>query len=385
MRNKPNHSTLRLGKSLALAALFCLGGLVPSSPAQDGGRPDQIFLIDRRGEAKNVSGTVQSDAIDELSVNSRGKDRSYDSGTITRVVFGTVPTAYSEGLVYANQDDLENAVRKFRIAAEDSDARGPVRAKARFLAASSLMDSAASSPENTNWSEVVDEFGRFLSDNPSNRLVPTARTKQARAQLLAGEAQLAAELGAAVFGDLDAGGKTAYTSELCLMAGLDSARAFLTAGDPAKARSLFGELEASTTGMLADADEMTTLAITSLKERALLGEGWVLLAEGKTTQANTFFSGQLLGTPSAGTRFSARLGFAETLLLQGKFRDAQLEFAAVSALDYISRDNVAQALSGLIRCAANLPDSDSAERIAAWKESILTSYGDTPAALSVRE
>jgi hypothetical protein len=341
-------------------------------------------MLDKRGEAKTVSCVVVDDGLSELSVLLRDKPRSYDAGQITRVVFGTAPKAYSDAVGYANKGDIENAVRKFRVAADDSDARDAVRAKARFRAASSLMDSAASSPENTEWAEVVSEFDRFLSDYPANRLVPKARTKQARAKLLSGEPQLAGELGAAIFGDLDASGTSAYTSDICFQAGMDAARAFLAAGDAAKARAVYGDVERAASTALTSAEDEAKAGLNDLRDRALMGEGFVLLAEDKGTQANTFFSGKLRGTLPPSARFTARLGFAEALLAQNKFRESQFEFAAVSALDYTSRDNVAQALSGLIRCAENLTDKDSAERIAAWKESILTHYGDTPAALSVQ-
>ena len=275
-------------------------------------------------------------------------------------------------------------MRKFRVAADDADARQPVRAMARFRAASSLMAAAAKDSANTEWKSVVAEFDRFLNDYPSNRQVPAARRHQARAQLLAGEAQLAAELGAAILGDLDTTGKNAYSLSLCLEAGLESARAFLSAGDATRARALFADIERAAGAARTDADDDTVAMLAIFQERALLGEGWALLAEDKATQAGTFFSGKMRGETSAAVKFSARLGQAEALLAQGKHRQAQFEFAAVSALDYSSRDNVAQALSGLIQCATALPDTDSTERIATWKETILTHYGDTPAAVTVQ-
>ena len=384
MRNKSTHSALRLGKGLALAALFTFGGLVPISSAQEGARPDQIFTIDKRGKAKTLSGVVETDGLSEVSVVQRDKSRSYDSASITRIVFGTVPKSYSDAVAYADKGDLENAVRKFRVAADDSDARDAVRAKARFLAGNSLMASAASAPENTQWSEVIAEFDRFLADYPSNRLVPTVRAKQARAKLLNGEPQLAGELGASIMAELDTAGKTAYGTDVCLEAAMDAAGAFLAAGDPAKARALFSDVERAAAAVLSDAEEFAKHDLSAFQARALMGEGFVLLAEKKGAQANTFFTGKLQQDLSPSARFTARLGFAETLLSLGKHRLAQIEFAAVSALDYTSRDNVAQALLGLIRCATSLPDKDSTERIAAWKESILTHFGDTPAASAVQ-
>ena len=385
MWNPSNSSfALRLGKGAALTALLTLGSLVPSATAQDGGRPDQVYLIDNRGDAKTVSCVVTTDGLDKVVADQKGRPRNYDAGSITRVVFGKITPAYRDAMGYADAGDLDNAVRKFRVAADDADARQPVRAMARFRAASSLMAAAAKDSANTEWKSVVAEFDRFLNDYPSNRQVPAARRHQARAQLLAGEAQLAAELGAAILGDLDTTGKNAYSLSLCLEAGLESARAFLSAGDATRARALFADIERAAGAARTDADDDTVAMLAIFQERALLGEGWALLAEDKATQAGTFFSGKMRGETSAAVKFSARLGQAEALLAQGKHRQAQFEFAAVSALDYSSRDNVAQALSGLIQCATALPDTDSTERIATWKETILTHYGDTPAALTVQ-
>ncbi|MFT5079777.1 MAG: hypothetical protein ACI84E_000423 [Planctomycetota bacterium] len=375
---------LRLGQGAALTAMLALGSLVPCATAQDGGRPDQVYLIDSRGEAKTVSCVVETDGLDKVVADQKGRPRNYDASSITRVVFGKITPAFRDAMGYADAGDLDNAVRKFRVAADDADARQPVRASARFRAATSLMAAAAKDSANTEWKSVVAEFDRFLSDYPSNRQVPTARRSQARARLLAGEAQLAAELGAAILGDLDSSGKNAYTLSLCLEAGLESARAFLSAGDVARARTLFTDIERAAGAARTDASDETIAMLAIFQERALLGEGWALLAEDKATQAATFFAGKLRAETSSAVKFSARLGQAEALLAQGKHRQAQFEFAAVSALDYSSRDNVAQALSGLIRCASALPDTDSTERIATWKEAILTHYGDTPAALTVQ-
>ena len=65
MWNPSNSSfALRLGKGAALTALLTLGSLVPSATAQDGGRPDQVYLIDNRGDAKVIETPAQRDGIE---------------------------------------------------------------------------------------------------------------------------------------------------------------------------------------------------------------------------------------------------------------------------------------------------------------------------------
>lgn len=375
-------SALRSGafSGLALGAL-----LLGSAPAQDQARPDQIFVLDRTGEYKTVACMVKTDRIDEVTVDLRGRDKAYDSSKVNRVVFGTVPASYRDAQSYVTRGDYDNALRQWRLAADDAEAREPVRARARFEAAMVLMKRAAKSTDSAAFDEAIAEFDRFLGEFPTSRLVPRARRLAARSRLIAGQAQAAAELGAAVFDDLDGAGKNAYTTDLCFETGLEAARAFLTAGDSAAADALFQKIQTSLTSMTAEAepDDRAQLELYSL--RVVLGEGWRLLAEDKAGQAATFFQGKIRSGLPAALRDNARLGYAEGLLGQRKYREAQLEFAAVSGLNATSRDDVAQALVGLARCAQNLPDSDSPERIKNWLESCLTQYGDTPAARMARE
>ena len=369
-----------LGAGLALA----LATALPAT-AQSTGRPDQIFVADRGGEVKNQAGVVTSDTISEVTYQQRGRDRDVEAGRVDRVVFGDVPPAYRDAQGYANRGDLENAVRKYRMVADDDGAREPVRAKARFRAAQGLMQAAAADPASTPFTEVVEEFDRFLSEHPTSRLVPQARRMQARARWISGDAASAGELARGVFEALDPTGDSAYRPALCYRAGLESARAYLAAGDTATATAVYAAIQDSLTSLMAEAEDADRTAYDLLKEHAVLGQGWTLLAEGKHGQAATFFRGRISDGQPAPLRFASRLGLAEGLLGQGKHREAQLEFAAVAGLDHTDRDNVAQALVGLVRCAQALGDEDGGERIQDWLADVASQYGDTPAAAAARE
>lgn len=371
-------------RTLGIGAALTVALTLPSA-AQSTGRPDQIFVHDRGGEIKNQAGVVVDDGVNELVFQQRGRDKQSDAAKVDRIVFGDVPVAYRDAQGYANRGDFENAVRKFRVAADDSDARGPVRAKARFLAATMLMKAAALDPVSTPFTEVVSEFDTFLSDHGTSRLVPQARRMQARARWITGDAGAAAELSKAVYEALDSDGKSAYTIELCYESGLEAASAFLAAGNSADAGGIYSAMQTSLNAAMAEAEPDDRAIFDLLKQRAILGEGWQLIADGKHGQAVSFFNGKLRGDEPAVLRFNARLGLAEGLLGQAKYREAQLEFAAVSGLDHTSRDNVARALLGLARCAQAIPDTDSSDRIGDWLEAIQTQYGDTPAAASARQ
>jgi len=372
-------------KTSALSGLALGASLMGHASAQDLSRPDQVFVFDRTGEIRAVSCEVQTDDLDQVVVTLRGNNKKYTSAKVSSVVFGTVPSSYRDAQSYEARGDLDNALRQFRLAADDAEAREAVRAKARFLAGKVLLKSAAGAPAATAYDDAVSEFDRFLSDFGTSRLVPQARQLGARARLLSGKAQASAELGAAVFGELDATGKNAYTPALCLEAGLAGARAFLYAGDSASAETLYKSIQTQLTTMMAEAEGDERAALDKYAQEALLGEGWQLLADGKAGQAASFFNGKLRGDLPASLRYNARLGYAEGLLGQKKYREAQLEFAAVSGLDPSSRDDVAQALVGLARCSKSLADSDSDERIKSWLESCTSQYGDTPAAQTARE
>lgn len=374
--------------ALKTGALSCLAlgaALMGSASAQAVSRPDQAFVLDRTGEVRTISCEVQTDGLDQVVVKLRGSEKKYTASKVVRITFGTAPSSYRDALSYQAKGELDNALRQFRLAADDAEAREAVRAKARFLAGKVLMQTASVASDASAYDEAISEFDRFLSDFGTSRLVPQARVLGARARLLGGKPQAAGELGATVFGELDASGKNAYTTDLCFRAGLAGARAFLYAGDTSSADALYKNIQGQLTTMMAEAEGDERAALDVYAQEATLGEGWSLLAEDKATQAASFFGGKLRGSLPASLVYNARLGLAEALLGQKKYREAQLEFAAVSALDPSSKDDVAQALVGLARCSQNLPDSDSTERARVWLESCISQYGDTPAALKARE
>jgi TolA-binding protein len=372
-------------KTSALTSLAIGAALLGSVSAQEPSRPDQVFVLDRTGEYRTVACEVQTDGLDEVIVTLRGKDKKYTSSKVSQVLFGTVPASYSDAQSYAARGDLDNALRQFRLAADDAEAREAVRAKARFEAGKVLMKAAAVAGASVSFDDAAAEFDRFLADFATSRLVPQARRLDARAKLLAGKAQAAGELGAAVLDQLDPSRKNAYTLPLCMSAGLEGARAFLYAGDLDAADALYKKIQAQLTTLMAEAEGDERAKLDGYSQAAQLGEGWRLLADGKAGQAAGFFQNKLRGSLPGSLRYNARLGYAEGLLGQRKYREAQLEFAAVSGLDPTSRDDVAQALVGLARTAQDLLDSDSKDLAKVWLQSCIDQYGDTPAAQKARE
>ena len=376
--SSPLHASAKTLASAALAAMVLLPG---SAWAKE--RPDQIFYRDRTWSVRTLSGIVTEDTIASVAIEGRGN--KVDSATVARVLFGTVPDSYHDAEGYAARGDFDNALKQFRMAADDSEARQVVRAAARLEAGKMLLRAGANGAPATVFKEAVDEFDRFLTDFPTSRLVPEVRSLAARARRLNGDAQAAGELGAAVFDEMNASPDDAYTTNLCLTAGIDGARSFFAAGDTATGNALLQRMQAAVAKLMAEAELEERDALRVHSENIALTEGWAMLADGRHAQAVTFFSGKLRADLNDDLRFSARLGQAQGLLGQKKYREAQIEFAAVSALAPTNRDDVAAALVGLALCTQNLPDSDATERIRGWVTSCLSQYGDTPAAIQARE
>lgn len=348
--------------------------------AQDA-RPDQVFRM-RRGDVTKVVGTVTENSLETVRLDRKGKEASYGADEVVRIVWGAIPPSYQDGLTYLSRDDHENAVARFRIAATDASSREVVQADARLRAVEALITWGAS--DGNRYTEAVGEAQRFLTDHPSNREVPRAQWLKGRAQLLAGDAAGAATTFKALYeqgaSDPPASG---YDRALCLEAGLAAAKAYRVAMDAGAALALYPVLEGSFRE-LAQATEDDPRRLSRLlagQGEAAVGEGWCTLISGEASQAIRYFERNVdRAELGAAGRFSARLGLAESLLKDGKTRQAQFEFAKVSALDYGSRDRVAQAMVGLATCSISLGDSDAKANARRWLESTRDSFGDTPSA-----
>ncbi len=383
----PRH---HFGRSIG-AALACVVFALGASAAtqESNARPDQVLWRNNRGVLNTMSGTVTANELDKITITqSSGRERTFESNEVQRVTFGAVPPSYQDGLAYFQREDFENAASMFALAAGDASARPVVQADARLRAVQSLMRHGAQ--DATAFGAAKAEAQRFLDDFPNNRAVPDARFLQARATRIGGDAAEAAGLFESLFHE--ASGETpkaGYPAVVSFRAGLGAADAYLAAGETQKAATLFGALEAALPRHLAalDADSPRRLDLLRLQARARLGEGFKLLAEGNTGQAKTFFEGQLRSAEKhdAALRFGAKLGLAEALVSNGDFRAAQLEFAAVSAIDHTDRDNTARALVGLAECALKLSYTNARADAKTWLATVQERYGDTPAVLRAQE
>lgn len=365
---------------LAGLALVALAVGTPALTAQR----DQVLYRNAAGQAKTESGTVVENSLAKVRIDIGPRERDFETGSVDRVVFGDVPPAYAEGSAYFDRGDFENAAKQYQLAAGDASARDVVKAAARLRAAESWMRRGAA--DASAFVQAKTEAEVFLADSPNNRSVPEARALLGRATWLGGDPAAAAEVFRALYQEAQGAEPTpGYSYPVCYQSGVFAAEAFLATGDGATARTLFNELSGALATLLAslDADDPSRGLLTALHAKAQLGEGFCLLADGQNAQARTFFQGQLsaAGKSNSAQRFGAQLGLAEALLADGNARQAQIEFAQVSAIDYTDRDNVARALVGLAECALQLSDTDARKQADAWLQTVRDQYGDTPAVL----
>jgi tetratricopeptide (TPR) repeat protein len=383
--------TLFKGGLMALALLAPLGSL---SWAQDGGRPDQVFVLDSKGSIRQFTGTVIENTLTRVVLKRGDKETSYDNDRVDRVLWGEVSTAFRSGKTFFNRGDYENAAAEYRAAAVE-DPREVIKAVARLRAGQALMQLGRTDP--SQFPLALDEFERFLSDFSTDRAVPEARALQARCTLLRGGEGDQAAAGALYRGIFQegAGGDpaTGYDPITSLECGLHAAEALIAADDTSAAQEILGILTSSVQERLISLDDAESGApekrrrLESLAGEAKLGGGFIMLASNQSSQAETFFKAQLQGAAdgAAAVRFGARLGIAEVYLAQGKLREASLEFASVVAIDFTDRDRTARALLGLSKTFGMLGDIDGAAQARARLTTIVESFGDTPSAASARE
>ena len=370
----------RFASTLGLAALVTASSSVAS--AAQSPRPDQVFRVDARtGKVVSLYGVIEQHGLERVTVlRPDGQQARLDSGEVVEVVFGDVPPSFSDARRYAERGDFENAVARYRVAAGDASARPVVQGAARLAAARSLMKWGETDP--TRFREAAEEAQTFLSSFAEDRNVPTARELLGRAQVLAGDAAA----GAATLEGLFAAGQAGtlgYPRLMTLQAGHDAAHAFLLAGQASDATRMFDALGSAVTATPREGlDAATTARLDALSELALLGPGFVNLAEGKSDRAESFFRGQVGSVKTGAGRSAARLGLGEALLKLGRLRPAQLELASASALSYADADVEARALVGLAEVYLGLGDASEGKKSL---ERVLRDHGATPSAARASE
>lgn len=371
----------KLSAKLPLAlGLLCLGSAL-AAPASAQTRPDQVYVLDTRTGAINMlPGIVQEHGLVDTVIVRRGKERKYDTWRVERIVWGSVSGSFREGRTYFERNDFENAAAKFLVAATNDD-RAPVQAAARLLAAQSYLALSTTSPDRI--SDAIEQSQRYIEDHANGAELPIARMLLARATWLSGDPAAAAPLFRALFQEAGAAEITeGYLLVPCLQAGLQSARAYLAAGETLPAREIYTTLQQRADSAITTLEEESRdrgpLRRLSLEARA--GEGFVLVASKQNRQAITFFESQLssAGKTDSALRFACYLGLAEAQVAEKKIRTAQLNFSRVSSLDHTDRDRVARALFRLAESTRELSDPGSAGTVRSWLETVTTEYGDTP-------
>lgn len=367
-----------------LMALVLAGSSMATVQDGSGAKPDQIFRVHpRTGKVSALIGTITENSLETVRLDRGGKEDTYSSSEIVRIVWGAVPPAHRDGSTYAERGDHENAVARFRVAAGDASTRDVVRADARLRAALELL--AWGSKDPNRFAECAAEAARFLTDFPSNREVPQARWLKGRATRLAGDSAGAAAEFRALYEEGAHDPPTAgYARTLCLDAGLAAARAFLATGDTGSARELFTALEGAYQQAASALEPTASIERSHLLAGAAdasVGEGHCLVAGGQASQAVRYFEGKLSRADlPASARFSASLGLAESYLAGGELRKAQVEFAKVSSLDHQSRDRIARALVGMSDAALKINDSSAKADAKMWLTKVGEVFGDTPSA-----
>ena len=377
--------TQRSLSSAAAALGVLVAGAIASPTAAQTTRPDQVLWTNPRGRTTTDSGTITENSLQKVVIDIGRSNKSIAVENVQRVVFGHVPPSYSDGGAYRDRHQYLEAAKSFQIAAGDADARDIVKARARLSAAEAYLQHGASDPSAFAMAKA--EAETFLSDFPDNREVPDARLLLGRAMLLSGDTAGAAGTYAELFGEA-AAGTEGFRKKTCFRAGIAGADAYVAAADADKALQLYRSVESAVTAGLADLDERSPdrRDFVLLLNQARLGEGFCLLARNSVSQAKTFFQGQLNGANgNAPLRYGARLGLGEALLAEGKLREAQIEFAAVSATDHTDRDRVARALVGLAKCTLKLSDKNANQKAKRSLETVRDHYGDTPSVLEAQE
>lgn len=354
--------------------------------ATQDGRPDLVIIRTRRGE-KPIAGTLIEAGLDRVVIEVDGEEESYDHTKVLRVQLSRLPVTFEDGRKHAKAGRYTEAVAAFTEVA-DSGERSPVRAAALIEAVEAEVASSGTDPAALGRARALAD--RFVSEHGAHRDLPEARRWQARLAHLAGEYDRAIEGYASLLGELEGSEPSVgYDPILCLEAGLSGAHAALDAGDDGRARDLFASLEETSTAVASalDADDPVAISAEALRERAQLGEGWILLAGGKGTQAQSFFKSRVEGDKlsTAQARFEARIGLARSYEEADELRAAQVEYARVSATAYGARDLVARALLGLSATTLELGDTEARTQARTWLTELLTRFPDTPSARPGRE
>ncbi len=374
---------------VALAAMFFAGLGAGRAEAQN--RPDQVFAITRGTTVAPISGKVVRNGLDKVVIEQGDRQREFDSARVVRVVLGRVPATFAEGQAMMARGEVKEAAQSFALAASDTETSDVVRAAARLRAAEALFASGAA--DATQFREAAAEARRFLDAHSDNREVPAARLLAGRALRCAGDFAAAIEQLRGLHSELKgATPPPGYDVVTVFTAGLEGAHAALANKDSAVARELFATLEGQITGALASAvpGDATSRALAEIQSSVQLGEGYILLSEGRAPQAATFFRGQIdaaqdVAPGPTALRHRAILGLGQAFAAQAQHRAAQLEFARYAAIGLGDPDGHAAALVGAAEAALALGDADAREQARTWLTAVVEGRRGSPSSRRAQE
>lgn len=376
--------------AFSTALFVAVASAAATAAFAQGGRLDQALVKSPRdGSLNAVYGTVKQYELGKVVIEVAGKDVTYDSNRVPRIVsWGDAPAPLHDGVRSLAAGAFEDAVKAFRSASSSAQ-RDIVKASAKAMTADALWRWGAS--DATRFTEAVAECESFAASFATHRDLPFVQQVHARALWLSGKP---AEAGAAfksIYAKLS-GDKVAdgYDADECMRAGLSAARALLDAKDTLGAREIYAGLESSVGPLVAGlaADDARKPVLQAVLDEAMLGAGYVDLAAGQSKQALTFFQNKVNGLNAnspLSTRNSAMLGLGEALLAEGKFRDASLQLAKVAALEAADIDRAARATVKLAEAYSKLTDADSRQQACARVKDVISRFGLAPASVRARQ
>ena len=368
------------GGAVALGLAAALSPIGFGAPFQ---KPDTIYRVNSRtGKTQSILGSVTADGLETLSVTLKDDDtKSYDSSEILRVVWGDVPSTFTDGAKYAKRLDWENAVSNYQEAASDMDSRPPVKAAARLRAIESMILWGETEP--ARFADAVAEAERFIAEFADSRYYPMVRGLKARAAWLSGDANAARDGYKSLY-EAGKGGAAGFAPILVADAALQGGLAALAAGDTGAGRELLTSAEGAFRGIETDD--------ASIKAQAATGQEIAALGELLSKVAREDFSGVQSALDRAedkaetvGGKAAAKLALGKALLGQEKPQEAILHFAWVSAMDHTSADRRAEALVGIADASIAISAEKGPTQAKAAFERIVREYGGTPSARTAAE
>ena len=328
---------------------------------------------------------VTSATLDEVKFKRRGKETALAGKDVVEVIYSDSDDTYGRAVFAMGRRDYARAANLFEEA-KGKSSRDVVKAYASFQAGVALYWAATSDASLAN--SAADKLESWTGTNGSHRNMPAALERLGQAWLLVGDADKAN----AAFAKL---GTLAASKNLPVSwsarAKFGQGQAYVAKKDFSNARTAF--VGASAT--LSTVDPKADPDAADLAVSAKVGEGECYIHEGRFREAENFFS-QMEGNRSnpalaaAGTCGKAQALFEKALKDKdmGTVRQAQKEFAKVSATDLSDGDASAKATYFLARTLITLgkdkEGADFNQRAQSMLDQVMVNYPNSRWAVKAR-